>query len=37
MLLQALVKNSVRDSSRKLSWADMMLSVELGWPKDGAP
>lgn len=39
MFLQGLARKSVRESSRKLSWAERMLSVELGWPEagDGAP
>lgn len=38
MFLQALARKSVRDSSRKWSWAERMVSEELGWPEedDGA-
>lgn len=39
MFLKALARKSVRNSSRKLSRGERMLSVKLGWPEedDGAP
>lgn len=39
MFVWALARKSERDSSRKWSRAEGMLSVQLGWPEehDGAP